>query len=90
VNLELFLLCGISLLIIDSGHESVVWDLFLDEIVEDGHGASLVEDPSLLRLIHDPPEKLCAGLDQKWFLFVESFVLDSKHIFGDDIVVYKY
>lgn len=89
MNLQLFLLWSISLFIIDSSHKSVIWNLFLDEVVEDGQSASLVEDPRLLRLIHDPPEKLRASLDQEWFLFMESFVLYSKDVFGDDIVVYK-
>jgi hypothetical protein len=75
--------------IIESRHKRIIWNLFLDEVVEDGQSASLVEDPRLLRLIHDPPEKLCASLDQEWFLFMESFVLDSKDVFGDDVVVYK-
>lgn len=89
MNLQLFLLWSISLFIIDSCHKSVVWNLFLDEVVEDGQSASLIEDPRLLRLIYDPPEKLCTSLDQEWFLFVESFVLYSEDVFGDDIVVYK-
>ena len=63
VNLQLFLLCSRSEFIIDSSHECIVWNLFLDEIVEDGHSASLIKDPSLLGLIYNSPEKLRTSLD---------------------------